>query len=345
MWAATDVFDHLKTDPTLAGWGKDRMIRGVEWPAAHLRARTQWRISMSYRLFIALLLCALAGSLHAQVVSQNPNAIISIVGDDSIVLTSPYMVLPTNFAVQVVDAKGQPIPGLTVQFKSSLLCDIMFDGNCAVELAETPGSFENGEFMQFVTTDSAGVATASVFVGGGVPGNYVVEASLSDSFSSKDASVLQGLGDPQADFQVVQSFPDSTIAIQPALTGSWYDKYLSGQGFNIEVIANNQVVVFFYTFDPAGNNVWLIGLGTQENVDQDSGFATIPLYTTMNGKFPPFYDPSTITKAPWGTLSLHFSDCNSGEAAWNVDGGAAQGYTNGQMPIIRITSIPGLTCS
>jgi hypothetical protein len=295
--------------------------------------------------FFSLLLLAFASSLHAQAVTQNPNAIISIVGDPNVVLSNPYMVVPVKFAVEVVDAKGQPIPGLTVEFTSPLLCDVMFDGDCAVELMEGTGSFDNGNVAEFVITDSEGIATTGAYIGGGVPSSYNVLAFLSDSFSSKNASVLQGLGDPQANFEVTQSFPDSTISIQPALTGSWYDKYLSGQGLNIEVIANNQVVVFFYTFDPEGNNVWVVGVGTQENVDQDSGFATIPMYTTMGGKFPPLYDPSMITKTPWGTLTLHFTDCNSGQATWTIDGGATQGYTDGQMPIVRITSIPGLTCS
>jgi hypothetical protein len=153
------------------------------------------------------------------------------------------------------------------------------------------------------------------------------------------------LGDPEASFHIRQDFAISTISIQPALTGFWYDKYLHSQMFNIEVLANNLVVVVFYTFDPAGNNVWLVGVGSQTNIDGDTGFANIPLYTTSGGKFPPLYDPNAITKTPWGSLLLHFTDCNSGEATWFVDGGAAQGYTNGQIPIVRITSIPGLNCS
>jgi hypothetical protein len=237
------------------------------------------------------------------------------------------------------------IPGLTVEFHTSILCDIMFDDKCGIELSELAGFYENGSTSEFVTTDSQGIATASVFVGAGFPGVYAEAAELSDSFSSKNASVLQGLGNPVAELEIEQNFDISTIAIQPALTGAWSDRYLSGQALEIEVLANNTVVVIFLTFDPAGNNVWLIGVGSQINIDGDTGFADVPLYTTTGGKFPPQYDPSAITKTPWGSLRLHFTDCNSGDAAWTVDGGKAQGYTDGKIPIFRITSIPGLNCS
>ena len=293
---------------------------------------------------IALLSCFFGSSALADVSNPNPNVTISTIGNDSFVLSNPYMPVPTDFGVRVVDAKGQPIPGLTVQFNVSIFCDLMFDGTCAIELNELAGSFENGSTAEFVLTDDQGIAVASDFIGAGYPGIYDETATLSANFSSKNASVLAGLGDPEATFQIWQDFATSTIAIQPALTGFWYDKYLHSQVFNIEVLANNLVVVVFYTFDPAGNNVWLVGVGSPTNLDGDTGFADIPLYTTSGGKFPPLYDPTAITKTPWGSLRLHFTDCNSGEAIWTVDGGAAQGYTNGQIPIVRITSIPGLEC-
>jgi protocatechuate 3,4-dioxygenase beta subunit len=130
------------------------------------------------------------------------------------------------------------------------------------------------------------------------------------------------------------------FAISPGITGSWYDTQQSGQGFNIEVLANSQIVVYFYTFDKLGNNVWLVGVGTI-----DGATAIVPLATTTGGFFPPAFDPTKITREEWGTLSLSFTDCNTGSAAWSVTGGSASGYTDGTLPITRITTISSLSCT
>lgn len=135
----------------------------------------------------------------------------------------------------------------------------------------------------------------------------------------------------------------SSFAIQPGISGAWYDPQLSGQGFNIEVLANNTMAAFFYTFDPLGNNVFFSGVGTIGS--PDPSFATIPLNATSGGFFPPNFDPSKITRASWGTLFLHFTDCNNGVASWTVDGGQVPGYTDGSIPITRITSIATLPCN
>ena len=132
----------------------------------------------------------------------------------------------------------------------------------------------------------------------------------------------------------------ASFAISPGISGSWYDAQQSGQGFNVEVLANGQILVYFYTFDASGNNVWLTGVGTV-----DGATATIPLSTTGGGFFPPNFDPGKITHGDWGALTLTFSDCDTGTAAWTVSGGSASGYTNGSLSITRITTISSLTCA
>ncbi|HEX4481616.1 MAG TPA: hypothetical protein VH082_12445 [Rudaea sp.] len=129
----------------------------------------------------------------------------------------------------------------------------------------------------------------------------------------------------------------TAFSISPAISGSWYDPAQSGQGFNVEVLANNQLLVYFYTFDAAGNNVWLGGVGTI-----DGAVATIALYTTSGGFFTPNFDETKITHAAWGTLTMTFTDCNTGTAAWTS---SASGYTSGNLPITRLTQISTLSCT
>jgi hypothetical protein len=136
----------------------------------------------------------------------------------------------------------------------------------------------------------------------------------------------------------ISSFATS-FAITPAITGSWYNPAESGQGFSLEVISADQMAAYFYTFDPVGANVFLIGVGTI-----DGASVTIPLYTTSGGFFPPNFDPTKITRDPWGTLVLNFTGCSTGTATWTPTAASFLEWTAGSMPISRITTIPGLAC-
>jgi hypothetical protein len=129
------------------------------------------------------------------------------------------------------------------------------------------------------------------------------------------------------------------FVISPAMSGSWYDPAQSGQGFNFEVISATQLVAYFYTFDPEGNNIFLSGVGTIGGAS-----AVVPLSSVTGGFFPPKLDPSKIVRTDWGTLTVSFSDCSSGTATWVPSVGAGQGYTSATVPITRITSIDGLVC-
>jgi hypothetical protein len=131
----------------------------------------------------------------------------------------------------------------------------------------------------------------------------------------------------------------TNFAITPAITGSWYNPAQSGQGFSLEVISTDRMVAYFYTFDPVGTNVFLTGIGTI-----DGATATIPLYTTNGGFFPPNFDPKAITRDSWGTLVLSFTDCSNGTASWTPTITSFLDWTVGSMPITRITTIPGLVC-
>ena len=128
------------------------------------------------------------------------------------------------------------------------------------------------------------------------------------------------------------------FSITPALSGFWYNQSTSGQGFDIQFPGNGVALAVFYTFDNAGNNLWLIATGSISG-----NKATLTMTQTTGGFFPPNFptDPSKINKTTWGTLTLTFSDCNNAVAAWVP---LVPGYVSGSMPITRLTGIGGLTC-
>ena len=46
-------------------------------------------------------------------------------------------------------------------------------------------------------------------------------------------------------------------AIDPSYSGSWYNPPESGSGFNLEIFDDEQALLFWYTYDDAGDPVWL----------------------------------------------------------------------------------------
>jgi plastocyanin len=126
------------------------------------------------------------------------------------------------------------------------------------------------------------------------------------------------------------------FGVTPGITGYWYNTGQSGQGFDVQVPSSGNIVAIWYVFDATGNNLWLVGQGTYSG-----GTATLSVYTTTGGFFPPAFDPAKIKRTQWGTLTLTFTDCNTGTASWVP---LVQGYVSGSMSITRLSGVGGLAC-
>jgi hypothetical protein len=126
--------------------------------------------------------------------------------------------------------------------------------------------------------------------------------------------------------------------IGPGFTGSWFDPNQSGHGLTIEVLPNNVLLAYWFTYAPDGTQQsWFVGTGTYNGntatiaqVDQPSG-----------GRWIPHFDPNAIEHHDWGTLTLTFSDCNHGRVDFDS---TASGYGSGYMDLTRLTMPAGLSC-
>ncbi len=130
----------------------------------------------------------------------------------------------------------------------------------------------------------------------------------------------------------------ASFAITQGISGSWYNSTQSGHGFNLEVLPNNLIAGYWYVFDANGNNLWLTGVG-----NYTGNTATLTMIQVTGGMFPPNFDPTKIVRTPWGTLTLTFTDCNNGTAAWAPTAAGFAGSAN-PLGITRLTSIAGLAC-
>lgn len=130
----------------------------------------------------------------------------------------------------------------------------------------------------------------------------------------------------------------SAFAVGPGITGNWFNRNQSGQGFSIEVLPDDQMLAEWYVFAPGGGPVWIVATGP---IVGNSAVLQAFQVIGIGGRFPPNFDPTQVQDHAWGTLSFTFTDCNTGEASWQP---TASGYTSGSMTIVRLTQPAGLTC-
>ncbi|HKE49188.1 MAG TPA: plastocyanin/azurin family copper-binding protein [Rhodanobacteraceae bacterium] len=129
------------------------------------------------------------------------------------------------------------------------------------------------------------------------------------------------------------------VPITPAFTGAWYDPQQSGHGIFIEVLPNNQILAWWFTFTPDGQQAWFGNVGA---IDPATNTAFVAAVQTQGGRWIPNFDPSNVTQPVWGTLTFEFTDCNHGSV--DFVSAVASGYGSGHMDLTRLTQPAGLAC-
>ncbi|HET7845663.1 MAG TPA: alpha/beta hydrolase [Xanthomonadales bacterium] len=112
---------------------------------------------------------------------------------------------------------------------------------------------------------------------------------------------------------LVARLTSPTIAITNplALTGLWYETTTSGQGIEVQWLAGDLMVVFFYGHRDNGANLFLIG--TRVGRPSYGELLRMDMTTATNGRWTNF-DASAIQRTTWGTLELRFADCDHATA-------------------------------
>jgi plastocyanin len=126
------------------------------------------------------------------------------------------------------------------------------------------------------------------------------------------------------------------LPITAGFTGAWYDPLQSGHGLLMEVLPGNQLVAYWYTFTPDGQQTWFGGAGPITN-----DTAVVSVYQGTGGRWIPNFDPTKFALQPWGTLTITFSDCNHGRVDFVS---TVPGYGSNHMDLTRITQPAGTSC-
>jgi hypothetical protein len=167
-----------------------------------------------------------------------------------------------------------------------------------------------------------------------VPGTYYIGSCV-----DVDASELDTENNCQVSGPITVEQTDDPIAINTGLNDAWYDPGTNGQGFFINVFPDTNVMFLsWFTFDTERppdtvpfelgdpGHRWLTAQGVY-----DRGVAELQVSVTEGGVFDAA-QPAASPPAPYGSMTVRFSDCNNGTIDYDL---TSVGET-GTIPITRV---------
>ncbi len=120
-----------------------------------------------------------------------------------------------------------------------------------------------------------------------------------------------------------------------ALSGSWFRSGAPGDGWVVQVGADDETVVGWYTFDPQGEPAWLVG---RARFDPANRSLRLRMTRTRGARFGNAFDADAVERIDWGELRLDFDGCDQAVAAWQPE---EPGWTPGGAALVRLTRVAG----
>ncbi|HRQ64795.1 MAG TPA: hypothetical protein PKZ76_08030 [Xanthomonadaceae bacterium] len=134
----------------------------------------------------------------------------------------------------------------------------------------------------------------------------------------------------------------STPAAGPAakFSGHFFDPARDGEGFTVYMVNNDQQpvpVVVWFTYDPDGNQAWVMAIGELVGDRIVSNESIQPSGARWGRQF----DPADVDRRPWGAIEIEFDGCAQARVDW---ASTLPEYGNGGYDMIRLTQPAGLSC-
>lgn len=121
-------------------------------------------------------------------------------------------------------------------------------------------------------------------------------------------------------------------------SGQWWNPDRNGEGLFVEILPNSAIAIAWFTYDDAGNQLWLSG---QAALGAEDTTVNVPVIVTDGPFFGPAYDPDDLNVETWGTVALQFHTCDTGLLSYS----SSVGMGDGSIDISRLTSIDMVTCN
>ena len=149
----------------------------------------------------------------------------------------------------------------------------------------------------------------------------------------------RGGADATLEFAVTADLLGDPFVVEPGTSSAWYDPDRNGEGFMLEILDENRAVIYWFTYDDAGDQDWYVAEG-----EVRSNRILFPeLLQVSGGEFGPGFEPGEVVRTVVGSARFIWSSCDAGAMEWVIDPqGSAR--RQGRMNLRRLTSVMGLEC-
>jgi len=122
------------------------------------------------------------------------------------------------------------------------------------------------------------------------------------------------------------------------ISGSWFNPDQDGQGWVIEMLSANQFLFYFYGYDDAGEQLWLLGVSD----DISGSTVTVDTLRFSGMGFGGNFDPTSKSYESVGSTIFEFSDCDAVTVSFVSSVDNLDGF---MINAERLTSIATLECN
>ena len=144
-----------------------------------------------------------------------------------------------------------------------------------------------------------------------------------------------------ASFRRVDPPEPEPIQVDATYSGLWFNPEQDGHGLSITVHSPQSATIFWYTYDPFGTPIWILGAGEIHGNRIEA--QALYFYGMKFGD----WDTEEREMREWGQMEIEFDSCDSGslryESELSYDSG--EEFGTGQIPLVRLASVDWLECA
>ena len=212
-----------------------------------------------------------------------------------------------------------------------------YSDNCAdchsADPADESGFDPGGGMLAYLAKDGK-FSEFSHKVRWGIPDEIMTREAMGSPTSADVANVMLWL----------QEEGGTGFALNPGLTGTWWNAARSGEGFILDFGVPGDVLTLFgsfYTYDDEGKQVWL----TAESTAINGTVATVNVFITSGAMWGDDFDPADVVRTLWGTGTFSFPGCDAGTVALMPNAEMiAMGYMDLTYGLTRDAIKSGIAC-
>ncbi|MBX3725779.1 MAG: hypothetical protein KF823_07660 [Xanthomonadales bacterium] len=128
------------------------------------------------------------------------------------------------------------------------------------------------------------------------------------------------------------------MPVKPGHAGHWSAPARDGEGWVLELLDADSALLYWFTYDEAGNQRWLTAVGELRSDGEGEYLAFPELVATRGARFGAAFDPDDVVREVVGSGRLRFEDCERATFGFQAYG---QTLT---IPLRRLAHLMGSAC-